>query len=116
MLCIKDFEEYALKHLNRSARDYYKSGANHEESLRGNCKAFSKLKIIPRFLQRDVSVRQLSTTLLGNRVNFPVGVSPTAMQKMAHPDGEMATARGKILKLLNWINNIFVQLAKKLVL
>ncbi len=43
----------------------------------------------------DVSQRDLSTRLLGGRfsASFPVGIAPTAMQRMAHPDGECATAR-----------------------
>lgn len=56
---------------------------------------FYRFKIRPRFL-RDVSQRDLSTTVLGTRVAFPIGISPTAMQRMAHPDGECATARGNI--------------------
>jgi (S)-2-hydroxy-acid oxidase len=36
----------------------------------------------------------LRTTVLGQEVSMPVGISPTAMQKMAHPEGEMANAKG----------------------
>ena len=43
---------------------------------------------------RDVSVRDLSTMVLGKPVAFPIGISPTAMQRMAHPDGELAAAKG----------------------
>lgn len=42
---------------------------------------------------RDVSERDLSTVILGKKISFPVGVSPTAMQRMAHPDGECANAQ-----------------------
>ena len=45
---------------------------------------------------RDVSCVSMETRLLGEQVDFPVGVSPTAFQCMAHPDGEQATARGEI--------------------
>ena len=51
--------------------------------------------IIPRVL-RDVSLVDMSTSVLGHSLRVPVGVAPTAMQRMAHPDGEAATARGKI--------------------
>lgn len=37
--------------------------------------------------------RDLSTTVLGKRVEIPIGISPTAMQRMAHPDGESANVR-----------------------
>ena len=40
----------------------------------------------------DVSKRNLKTTILGNEVSMPIGIAPTAMQRMAHPDGECATA------------------------
>lgn len=39
----------------------------------------------------------MSLTLLGQPVDMPLGVSPVAFQKMAHPDGEIGTARGKCL-------------------
>jgi (S)-2-hydroxy-acid oxidase len=43
---------------------------------------------------RDVSCRDQSTTVLGTKVMMPVGIAPTAMQRMAHPDGECGNARG----------------------
>jgi (S)-2-hydroxy-acid oxidase len=46
---------------------------------------------------RDVSTIDMSTTILGEKIDFPVCVAPTAMQKMAHPDGEIATAKGSSL-------------------
>lgn len=80
MLCIDDFEDYALKHLSKATADYYKSGANDEQTLRENRIAFSRLRIRPRFL-RDVSHRDLSTTILGQPVTLPVCASPSAMQR-----------------------------------
>ena len=46
---------------------------------------------------RDVSRIDTSTTILGERIDFPVCLAPTAAHKMAHPDGELATARGMYL-------------------
>ncbi|CAN7944529.1 unnamed protein product, partial [Ixodes hexagonus] len=52
-----------------------------------------RLLLRPRIL-RDVAQRNMEVTLLGNQViSMPVGISPTAFLKMAHPDGETATAR-----------------------
>ncbi|RWS14488.1 hypothetical protein B4U79_14421 [Dinothrombium tinctorium] len=76
-----------------TAKGYYNSGANHEETLRENVIAYSKLKICPRFLRKSVVNRIMETTLLGYRVSMPICVSPTAMQRMAHPDGEIATVK-----------------------
>ena len=41
----------------------------------------------------DVSQRCMKTNVLGNEVSMPIGIAPTAMQRMAHPDGECATAK-----------------------
>src|SRR5204863_2190561 len=41
----------------------------------------------------DVSAATVETTVLGAPVSMPLLVSPTAFQRMAHPDGEPATAR-----------------------
>ncbi|XP_076284088.1 hydroxyacid oxidase [Lasioglossum baleicum] len=91
-VCVEDYEKYAIKHLPPAVRDYYNSGAGEEFSLRLNVEAFRKYRIRPRFL-RDVSNRDLSTTILGEKISMPLGVAPSAMQRMAHPDGELANAR-----------------------
>jgi len=43
---------------------------------------------------RDVSYVDMKTTIMGDEIDFPIGVAPTAMQRMAHSEGELATARG----------------------
>ncbi|CAH0769169.1 unnamed protein product [Bemisia tabaci] len=92
-LCnIQDFEESALQILPKKVKGYYKSGACNETTLANNISAFQRLRIRPRVMI-DVSVRQLETKILGNRISFPLGIAPTAMQKMAHHDGEIGTAR-----------------------
>lgn len=48
---------------------------------------------MPRVL-RGVEHRSMSTTALGYQVSVPIGIAPTAMHKMAHEDGEIATAKG----------------------
>jgi isopentenyl diphosphate isomerase/L-lactate dehydrogenase-like FMN-dependent dehydrogenase len=42
---------------------------------------------------RDVSARDLSTTLLGTEMPAPLMLAPIGVQKVVHPDGELATAR-----------------------
>ncbi len=56
-------------------------------------KAWQRIAIRPRVLV-DVSERDPSTTLLGRPRPHPVMVAPTAYHRLAHPDGEEATARG----------------------
>lgn len=87
-----DFEAAAKERLERMAYDYYASGAMDEITLRRNQRAFDRIRLRYRVL-RDVSRRDLVTSLLGRRLALPVLVAPTAFQRMAHPDGEAATAR-----------------------
>lgn len=57
-----------------------------------------RIKIRPRFL-RDVSDRSMRCNIFDLSLDMPIGIAPTAMQKMAHPDGEIATAKGKTDRL-----------------
>eukprot|EP01137_Pigoraptor_chileana_P032078 Opistho-2@20888 len=91
-VCIADMEAHARAHLPKSVYDYYASGANDGQTLRENSNAFQRLRFRPRML-RDVSSLDLSTTILGEKISMPICASPTAMQRMAHPDGESATGR-----------------------
>ncbi|ELT87638.1 hypothetical protein CAPTEDRAFT_3947 [Capitella teleta] len=92
MVCVDDFERFAFQVLPRNAFDYYRSGANDQSTLKDNVAAFKRWKLAPRVL-RDVSCLDLSTTILGHQISFPVCVAATAMQCMAHPHGEVATAQ-----------------------
>jgi len=87
-----ELETQALALLPQAARDYYFGGANDEITLRENRAAYERLVLHYRVL-RDVSKRDLATTVLGTPLSFPVIVAPTAFHQMAHPDGELATAR-----------------------
>ena len=53
---------------------------------------FSRLKLLPRMMI-DVSSRNMKTSVLGTEISMPIGIAPTAMQKMAHPEGECAAAK-----------------------
>jgi len=89
---VAEFERYAKSVLPRNAHDYYASGSNDMITLRENREAFSRLRLMPRVLV-DVSKISTETTILGVKVASPICVAPTAMQKMAHPDGELATSK-----------------------
>lgn len=91
-LTVDDYEPAARERLPGDVFDYFAGGAGDEWTLRENRAAFERWVLRPRVLvsRRD---RDLSTEILGQRVSFPVLVAPWAYQKMAHPDGELATAR-----------------------
>lgn len=92
LVSVFDFEAAARAILPKSVYDYYASGANDEITLRENHAAYERIKLKPRVL-RDISKRDLSTTVLGQTVSMPILVAPTAFHRMAHPEGEVATAR-----------------------
>ncbi|RLN95242.1 hypothetical protein BBJ28_00015525, partial [Nothophytophthora sp. Chile5] len=89
-LNVLEYEEYAKEYLPKNAFDYYASGADEMVSLKENREAFKRLVLHPRVL-RDVSNMDISTTVLGHRISTPVCVAPSAMHRMAHPDGEIAS-------------------------
>lgn len=92
LVCVADYEEKSKEILEKSALDYYQSGAGDELTLKLNKEAFNDLRIRPRFL-RDVSNLDLSTKIFGRKLKWPVGIASTAMQRMAHADGEVANAK-----------------------
>ena len=61
---LRDLEERARKSLSQMAYDFYASGANDEITLRENRAAYERILLLPRVLV-DVSVRDMSTTVLG---------------------------------------------------
>jgi len=89
---IWDYERLAEEKLDPNAAAYYFGGAGDEVTLRDNVAAFERRKLRPRVLV-DVADVTTTTTVLGKEIAMPVIVAPLAMQRMAHPDGEEATAR-----------------------
>lgn len=87
-----DYETEARRKLPQIAYDYYASGAGDEITLRENHIAYERIRLQPRVL-KDISKTDLSTAVLGQSISMPVLVAPTAFHRMAHPEGEVATAR-----------------------
>lgn len=90
---LADFEPIARERLEPAIFDYYAGGAGDELTLADNRLAFDRLRLLPRVLV-DVSRRDLSTSAFGVSLPHPIVVAPTALQGWAHPEGELATARG----------------------
>jgi 4-hydroxymandelate oxidase len=93
--------DLSLEHLEGEARHvigemayaYYAGGADDERLLEGNIAAWGRWQLHPHVLAGVASV-DLATTVLGTAVSSPVMIAPTAIQGLAHVDGEVATARG----------------------
>ena len=91
-LTIKELEEIARTRMDKQTRDYYNEGADSGSTLAENLQAYQKYRIRPRVL-RDISKIDTSASIFGHKNSVPLGVAPTAMQCLAHQDGELATAR-----------------------
>jgi len=72
--------------------DYYEGGALDEITLRENSAGWERLKLYYHVLA-GVGRRDLGTTVLGQPISLPIGVAPTAFQKLACAEGEIATAK-----------------------
>ena len=90
---LADFEPLARLAMEPGAFDYVAGGAWDEVTLADNEAAWRRRRLRPRVLV-DVSRIDPSTTFLGAPAAMPVAIAPMAVHGIAHPDGEIATARG----------------------
>jgi 4-hydroxymandelate oxidase len=93
---IAELERRARRLLTPEVYDYYAGGVGRERTLRANVRAWRKYWLLPRVL-RDVSMVDTSVRLPGvpeTLAATPLAVAPTGFQGLAHPEGEVATARG----------------------
>jgi 4-hydroxymandelate oxidase len=96
---IAELERQACGLLPPEIYDYYASGSGGEATLRDNQLAWERVRFRPRVL-RDVSAVDTGVLLDGAspgepvRLRTPLAVAPSAWQRLAHPDGELAAAAG----------------------
>ncbi len=91
-LSLRELEQQARERLDPAVYDFYAGGADDELTLRANEAAFARIGLVPRVLRGGGEPR-LEVELLGCRASMPVVIAPTAFHRLAHPDGERATAR-----------------------
>ena len=91
-ISIDGLQEGAREVLSAEAYGYVAGGAGAERTMRANIEAFERRKIVPRML-RDVSARELSTTVLGTPMAAPVMLAPVGVQSIIHAEAELASAR-----------------------
>lgn len=88
----RELERDAYAMLARGPRGYIEGGAGLWQTMRANREAFDEWRIVPRML-KDVSERTLARTVLGTELPAPVLLAPIGVQTVAHPEGELASAR-----------------------
>lgn len=88
---IEDLRRIARRRLPRGVFDYIDGGAEDEITMAANAAAYRRLSFSPRVL-RDVSDVDISSTLLGRELTYPLVLAPTGFTRIAHPRGELAVA------------------------
>ena len=87
-----DYRKLAKKKLPSPIFHYIDGGADDEVTLKRNTESFNSCDLVPNVLS-DVSSVDLSTTVLGQKIDFPLFLSATAMHRLYHHHGERATAK-----------------------
>lgn len=90
---LNDYEDAARTRIAAPAWEYVHSGAGDEHTLRWNRERFAAIRLSPRMLN-DVRAVDTRLRLLGNDLPHPILLAPVAAHALAHPEGEVASARG----------------------
>lgn len=92
MANVDDYRAAAKKRLPAGVFDYIDGAAEDESAMHRNASRFGDRTIVPRVL-RDVSDITTTTSVLGAEISMPLIIAPTGFPRIAHPQGELATAR-----------------------
>jgi len=92
LINVFEFEPVLKARVSKPAYDYVAGGSDSEWTLRHNRGAFDRITFRPRMLV-NASNLDLSLTLYGDKIDFPILISPTGAHGTVHPEGEIATAR-----------------------
>src|SRR5438477_12615913 len=93
LLNLDDYEHAARSKIPAVAWEYIEGGAADEITVRWNREAYREIRLLPRQL-RDVHHVDMRVRLLGEELEHPILLAPTAAHVLAHPDAEVGTARG----------------------
>lgn len=91
VVTLDDHAQHAQTQLDGNAWAYFSGGAGDEITLRANRSAWDQQQLHPRVL-RGMAGASTRIQLLGHTLEHPILLAPIAFQRMAHPDGELATA------------------------
>lgn len=89
---VEDFIELSRAKLPGPTWEYITTGSEDQVTLAENVNAFRRIGLLPPILH-GVGATDLSTTVLGQKINLPVLLAPVAGLRMFHPDGALASAR-----------------------
>ncbi len=89
---VRDAREISKRKLPKMVWDFIDGGADGELAVAANRRSLNEIQLRPRFLT-DVSNRDSSIQIFGNKTELPFILSPSGMATIAHPQGELAVAK-----------------------
>jgi L-lactate dehydrogenase (cytochrome) len=89
---IEDLRRAFRRSVPLAVADFVDGGAEDEVTLRRNREAFHRARLVPHLFAGVPDV-DLRVSLFGDEVAMPVGLAPTGLNRVIHPDGELAVAR-----------------------
>jgi len=89
---VLDYEAYALQYGNALVKGYYGYTSGEGQTLRECRQALARVRFVPRAMQGLAPVT--ATKIFNKTLSLPLFIAPTALHRCAHPNGEVAMARG----------------------
>jgi L-lactate dehydrogenase (cytochrome) len=93
--CIEDLRQQARRKVPRAFFDYVEAGSYAQQTLQANRADLERIKLRQRVMV-DVAARDVSTTMLGQRVSFPLALGPVGMTGLQRGNGEILAARAAL--------------------
>ncbi|XP_055622736.1 uncharacterized protein LOC129766244 [Toxorhynchites rutilus septentrionalis] len=106
LVSVGDYHRRAAEILPPIALEYFQGAADRAQTRALNRTAYDRIRIRPRVLMNVVN-RQLGFSILGLPFDMPLGISPTALQRLAHGEGEVATARAAQAMRVPYVMSMF---------
>jgi L-lactate dehydrogenase (cytochrome) len=89
---VEDFRTLARKRLPGPVYHYIDGAADDETTKARNTAAFDACDLVPSVLA-GVETIDMSTTVMGRKIDMPLFLSPTALQRLFHWEGERGVGR-----------------------
>ncbi|ATN37472.1 alpha-hydroxy-acid oxidizing enzyme (plasmid) [Rhizobium sp. ACO-34A] len=93
---LADYERHFHERADAQVRAYFGGAAADGVTQRENRAAFDAIRLLPRALA-DLSGASAASSLFGETLHYPIILAPTAYHRLAHPEGELATAQAASL-------------------
>jgi len=88
----KDFRNLAKSRLPSPIFHYIDGAADDEVTYRRNTEAYDQCDLVPNVLTGVENI-DMSTTVMGQKLDLPIYCAPTALQRLFHPDGEIGVGK-----------------------